>query len=245
LVPLVAKGTVFLLIFWSKTMQNQFQLAAKQRTDVGKGASRRLRRQEDYVPGIIYGGEKDPMSIMIEHRHIIKAIQNEAFFSHIIQLKIDEQDETVLIKALQRHVYKRRVLHVDFQRVTGKEILHRHVPLHFLNAEICPGVKQGGVVTHNMKDVEITCSAANLPEFIVVDLANLELHHAIHLSELVLPANVKLTTAVAKDDEHDQAVVTVALPRVVVEEEPVTAADEVTEGEKGKADEDKKDDNAA
>lgn len=219
-------------------MQNQFQLEAKQRTNVGKGASRRLRRLQDHVPGIVYGGEKEPMSIMIEHRHIIKAIQNEAFFSHIIQLKIDNQEEKVLIKALQRHPYKARVLHFDFQRVTGKEILHRHVPLHFLNEKLSPGIQQGGVATHHMKDVQVTCSAANLPEFIEIDLARLDLNHAIHLSDLVLPTHVKLTTAVIKDEEHDQAIVTVALPRVVTEEEPTTE-EETAEGEE-KTDEDNK-----
>lgn len=227
-------------------MKDQFQLEATQRTDIGKGASRRLRRLQDQVPCIVYGGEKEPASIMIEHRHIAKAIKNEAFFSHLIQLQIDGNPEKVLIKALQRHPFKQRVLHVDFQRVSAKDILHRHVPLHFINESKAPGLKAGGIVTHNLKDIEITCAAEHLPEYIEVDLSGLELDHSLHLSALVLPPHVKLAITVVKGDEHDQTVASITTPRVAVEEEtPVEQAEVSEETPKAESAEAKKSDENA
>lgn len=197
-------------------MSDAFELDAVSRADMGKGASRRLRR-ENLVPAIVYGGKGKPSSITLEHRHVIKAVSNEAFFSHPINLKVDGKGQTVLVKDLQRHPYKPIIMHMDFQRVSASDKVHRHVTLHFIGEETSQGVKKGGVVSHQMKDLEIVCTVANLPEYIEVDVAGLDLDEVLHLSDLKLPKGVKLATEI-QDKEHDLPVVTIHLPRAAVEE---------------------------
>lgn len=170
----------------------QFELIAQQRTLQGSGASRRLRRAAK-VPGIIYGGEAAPQSIEVNHNELLLALRKEAFHSSVLSIVIDGKKQQVLLRDTQRHAYKPLVLHVDFQRVDTSHELHIKVPLHFINADVAPGVKlSGGMVNHVMTELDIQCLAADLPSFIEVDLSALNVGQSIHLSELKLPKGVKV-----------------------------------------------------
>lgn len=183
-------------------------LEAESRLDIGKGASRRLRRLENKVPGVIYGGDKKPHSIHLHHNKVIKALESEAIYSSIFDLKLDGKVERVILKDLQRHPYKPIVLHMDLQRVSATDVLVRMIPLHFTHEEESKGVKDGGMVNHSMMQVEVRCQAKHLPEFIEVDLTDLGLDEVLHLSHLKLPKGVKLTADVA-DGSHDLPVVSI------------------------------------
>ena len=174
-------------------MTVEFTLNAEARSDLGKGASRRLRRLASQVPAVIYGGDKTPVSISLLAKEVAKLLENEAAYSHVIALTVDGAVETVVIKALQRHPAKGHVLHADFVRVVAGQKLTAHVPLHFLNQETSVGVKQqGGEVSHSAVEVEVSCLPKDLPEFINVDMANVEVGQILHMSDLVLPAGVEL-----------------------------------------------------
>ncbi len=215
-------------------MSNPYELPADVRGDVGKGASRRLRRLEDKVPAILYGGGEESQPLLLEHRIVRKALQQPGFSAHILTLKINGKAQKAVLKDVQRHPYKPIIMHMDFLRITGKEKLHMNVPLHFLNEDKAPGLANGGVVFHNMHHIEIVCSPADLPEAIEVDVANMELNDVIHLSEIKLPKGVE---SVALQHENDAPVVSVHIPRVIVEEEPVVeeaaAEGEAVEGAEG------------
>ncbi len=204
-----------------------FTLNAKERNDLGKGASRRLRRIADLVPAIIYGGDKAPQSVSLETRELNKALENEAFYSHIIKLNVDGKKEDVLLKAMQRHPSKPRIMHVDFLRVVAGHEVTVLVPLHFMNQESCVGVKQqGGIISHTMTEVEVTCLPKDLPEFIEVDMAKVELGGIVHLSDLKLPKGIKLV-ALTQGADHDLPVANVHASRIASDD---AAADD-QEGE--------------
>jgi len=193
-----------------------FALNAEARSDLGKGASRRLRRLANQVPAVIYGGDKAPVSITLLAKEVAKLLENEAAYSHVIALTVAGATETVVIKALQRHPAKGYVLHADFLRVVAGQKLTVQVPLHFINQESSVGVKQqGGEVSHTAAEVEVSCEAKDLPEFINVDMANVELGQIVHLSDLVLPAGVEL---VALAHGKDLPVANIHASRVVKEE---------------------------
>jgi large subunit ribosomal protein L25 len=197
----------------------KFEIEATLRRDVGKGASRRLRRA-DNVPAVIYGGGKEATSLTLLHKSIAKALENEAFYSHILTLKTDGESERVILKAVQRHSFKPRIMHVDFQRVRADEKLQMNVPLHFTGDESAPGVKEGGVISHLASDVLVSCLPANLPEFITVDISAMTLNQIIHLSDLTLPEGVELADLA---HGNDKGLVSVHIPRVVEEEIPTDA----------------------
>lgn len=204
----------------------KFELDAEVRSDLGKGASRRLRHEEK-VPGVVYGGNKEPVSLTFAHKHLAKALENEAFYSHILTLKTNGQSERVILKDVQRHAFKPRILHIDFQRVRADVKLHMHVPLHFVGAEQAPGAQEGGIISHIASDVEVACLPDHLPEFIEVDMSQVELNQILHLSDLKLPQGVELT-ALAHGD--DKPVASIHLPRVeeeVKEETEAPVASEV------------------
>ena len=185
-----------------------FNLDASVRTDLGKGASRRLRR-EDKLPGIIYGGEEAPVSITLDHNKVNNSADFEAFYSHVLTLNVDGKATEVLVKDMQRHPYKPKIMHIDFQRVVAGQDVHTNVPLHFVNEEKSAAVKAGGIAEHHVTEIEVTCLPKDLPEFIEVDMAAVEMGQTLHLSDLTLPAGVA-SVELAKDDEtHDLAVVTV------------------------------------
>ncbi|MFI4918217.1 MAG: 50S ribosomal protein L25/general stress protein Ctc [Legionellales bacterium] len=198
-------------------------LVAQARTDMGKGASRRLRRLENKVPAVVYGGDKAPVSIHFLHNKVVKALETESIYSSVFDITIDGKVEHVILKALQRHPYKPLVMHMDLQRVSAKDILTKLVPLHFTNEQQSKGVKAGGLINHTMTQVEIRCAAKNLPEFIEVDMTDVGMNEVVHLSHLKLPKNVHLTADVA-DGSHDAPVVSIHAPKINATEEEETAA---------------------
>ena len=193
-----------------------FALNAEVRSDLGKGASRRLRRNVAMVPAVIYGGEKAPQSISLLAKDFAKLLENEAAYSHVLSLNVAGSNESVIIKALQRHPAKGYVLHADFVRVVAGQKLTAHVPLHFLNQETSVGVKQqGGEVSHSAVEVEVSCLPKDLPEFIEVDMAAVEVGQTVHMSDLKLPKGVEL---VALAHGNDLAVSNIHASRVKDEE---------------------------
>ncbi|WLQ11578.1 50S ribosomal protein L25/general stress protein Ctc [Hahella aquimaris] len=194
-------------------MSNEFSLNAEKRDVQGKGASRRLRRVDGKVPGIIYGGETAPVAISVSHNQLSRALQNEAFYSHILTLDVEGTNESVILKDLQRHPYKPIIMHADFLRVQKDQKLHVNVPLHFINEDKCEGVRQGGGnITHQQTEVEVVCLPANLPEFIEVDMTSVQIEQILHLSDLKLPEGVELAELV-KGADHDLPVVAVHKPK--------------------------------
>lgn len=203
-----------------------YELEATLRDDQGKGASRRLRRKQDQFPAIIYGGHEAPVQIQLDQKKMLHALSHEGFYSHILTLDVQGKKQKVILKALQRHHYKKSILHADFLRVKATDKIHMRIPLHFINAETCPGAKEGGVINHQAIDVEVRCQANKLPEFIEVDLSNLALDESIHLSQLHVDSDIEL---VALAHGNDASVVSVHMPRVVQEDiEPVV--EETPEG---------------
>jgi large subunit ribosomal protein L25 len=179
-------------------MSETIEVVAESRTDGGKGASRRLRRQ-GLVPGIVYGGHKDPQMISVGHNDMLRRLEHESFYSSLLDLKLGTETTKVVLKDLQRHPAKPFLLHVDFQRVSMEEKLRLTVPLHFENEATAVGVKQGGVVSHNITEVEIACLPKDLPEYIAVDMAAMEIGDMIQVGQLALPEGVELTHAVDTD----------------------------------------------
>lgn len=190
-----------------------FVLEAQSRTTVGKGASRRLRREQGLVPAIIYGDEKSPVMINLQQNKLQKQLENEAFYSHIVTINVDGNSESVILKDLQRHPAKIDILHADFLRVAKGKLFTTKVPLHFINEETCKGVKvQGGIVSHNMNELEITCMPKDLPEYIEVDLANVEIGDTLHISDITLPEGVS-SVELSHGEGHDLAIANVIKPR--------------------------------
>lgn len=206
-------------------------LEAQARTDMGKGASRRLRRLENKVPAVLYGGDKKPQTIHLAQNKVIKALENESIYSSIFDLRVDGKVEHVILKDLQRHPYKPVILHMDLQRVAGKDMLVKQVPLHFINEEIAKGVKAGGRINHTLTQVEVRCQAKNLPEFIEVDMADVGMNDVVHLSDLHLPKGVHFTVD-SKDAHHNLPVVSIHAPKGgnMDEEESTTESTDSTDG---------------
>lgn len=167
------------------------EVIASLRVEQGTGASRRLRR-DGKVPGVVYGADQTPVAIVLGHNDLYHAMQHENFHASILSLKIDGKAEAVLLRDAQYHPWKQIVMHVDFQRVNPNEKIHIKVPFHFINADIAPGVKTGGgIVSHVLTEVDVSCLPSQLPEFIEIDLKDLEAGHSIHLDSIKLPAGVE------------------------------------------------------
>lgn len=213
-------------------MSNEFEINAELRTDLGKGSSRRLRRLENKVPAVVYGTDKEPESISILAKELDKSLMNEAFYSHILTLNIEGKSQQVVLKNLQRHPAKALILHADFLRVDANHKIHMTVPLHFTNEAQSKAVKlQGAVISHQMSNVEVACLPKDLPEFIEVDLADIELGQIVHLSDLKLTDGVEIV-ALTHGDDHDTAVITVHQPKGVSEDDESAGA---AEGEEAAA----------
>ena len=209
------------------------RLEAQTRTNIGKGASRRLRRLENKVPAVLYGGEREPQSLHLSHNVVIKALETESIYSSVFDLSVDgKKVEHVILKALQRHPYKPIILHMDLQRVSPRDVLVKMIPLHFINEDAAPGLKEGGIINHTMTQVEVRCEARYLPEFIEVDLSGLGLNEVIHLSNLKLSKGVSLAIDPTTGD-HDHPVVSIHLSKAEISEEAEAALeeDEVSESE--------------
>jgi large subunit ribosomal protein L25 len=204
-------------------MKASFELVAELRDGTqGKGASRRLRHA-GRVPAILYGGHVEPACLSFEHEKLQVASQNERFFTTLLTIKIGDKTQSAILKDIQRHPSKPVILHLDLQRIVENETIRMSIPLHFINANIAPGVKTGGgQVSHLLNEVEVTCLPKDLPEYIEVDMAKMELNQSLHLSDLVLPANVEL---VLLAHGRDEAVVSVHHARVVEEAAAPAAAE--------------------
>ena len=214
-------------------MAISFELNAEPRSDLGKGASRRLRRAGK-VPAIIYGGNKDPEALTLSHNEVLRNLENEAFYSHILTIKSGANETQAILRDLQRHPSKAVIMHMDLQRVSATETLRTSVPIHIVGEEVAPGVKAGGLVSHDLTEVEVECFPKDLPEYIEVDIAALEVGDSIHLSALQVPEGVTLTE-LARGEDHDASVVSIHVKRVAEEiEEEAPAAETGETGEEAK-----------
>lgn len=192
-------------------MSNVFEFVAESRADSGTSAAKRARRQGN-VPAVIYGGSSDPKMIVLNHNEVIKHLEHEAVYSHVLDVTVDGKTEKAILKGVQRNPAKFQILHLDFLRVDMSAAVKVHVPLHFVNESTCVGIKKGGVATHSMVDIEVSCLPSVLPEFIEVNLANLDVGQTFHLSDLVLPNGVNVV-ALAQGEDHDLPVVTISATR--------------------------------
>ena len=210
-------------------MNDDFDLIAELREDQGKGASRRLRHQGK-VPAIIYGAGRPPRSLMFDQNKVFKQLENEAFYSSILNIKVGDKSQAAILKDLQRHPAKHMIMHIDFQRIVDDVEIRMNVPLHFIGEDIAPGVKVGGGnVSHLMNDVEISCLPKDLPEFLEVDVSELELDAMLNLTDIKLPKGVEIT-ALAQGPENDQGIVSIHVIKAApveeeIEEEEVEAGD--------------------
>ena len=200
----------------------EFELHADVRSEQGKGAVRRLRRG-GRIPAIMYGAGKEPMPIELAENLVRRQLSNEAFFSHVLTVKVGGREERAVIKSLQRHPASERILHLDLLRVSETQRITMLVPIHFENEEDSPGRRAGGSISHHATEVEITCLPQDLPEFLSVDTLHMNIGDSIHLSQIPLPAGVEIP-ALAHGPEHDQPVVSIQMSRV-------TEIEEVEEGE--------------
>ena len=205
-------------------MTDIFTLDAEVRTDLGKGASRRLRH-ENKVPAILYGEGKEPVSLTLAHNKVYRAQQEEAFYSHVLTLNVDGKPVECLIKDMQRHPFKQVIMHLDFMRINASHAVHTNVPVHFINEEAV--IKKGAIVAHHISEIAISCLPKNLPEFIEVDVADLEVGQTLHLTDVTLPKGVT-SDDLEKGESHDLAVVTANAPKGKAEDAE-DEAEEATE----------------
>jgi len=205
-------------------MATSFELLAEPRHDLGTGASRRLRRQGQ-VPVILYGGDKPPEPLAVEHRIVLRQLEEEAFYSHVLTVKIGERVEQAILRDLQRHPFKPVILHMDLQRIQAEEKIRVHVPLHFLNEATCTGVKdQGGMISRLRNEVEIACLPKDLPEFVEVDLQPLKVGDSLYLSDVQLPPGLEIVE-LAQGAEYDAVIVNIQGQRTAAAEGEESAPD--------------------
>lgn len=210
-------------------MASSFEFSAESRSGAGSGAARALRRAGK-VPGVLYGGGKAPVLFSLVQIDVAKKLENEGVYSHILTLNIDGKDESTILKALQRHPSKSTILHMDFQRVSEAEKIRVHVPIHFIGESVSVGVKKGGVVTHNFVDVEVSCLPADIPEFIEVDLSEVDLGQSVHLSEVKVASGVEIY-ALVHGSEQDLVVASIQSGRIADSVQPVEEDVESSEEE--------------
>jgi len=200
-------------------MKISFEVAAEFREDHGKGASRRLRRSGK-VPAILYGGHREPRALSLEHTKLLLLLENERFYSTIVNLKVGDQTQAAILKDISRHPARNQILHIDLQRVLDDEKIRLRIPIHFLNEATAVGVKtQGGILSHLESDAEVQCLPKDLPEFLELDVVNLEMHKSMHLSDIKLPPGVALSSLL---HGRDEPIVAIHAPRA--EEVEVVAA---------------------
>ena len=197
-------------------MKELFEINAVDRDGHGRRESRRLRRA-GMVPAVVYGASREPASVAIRHNELMQHLSHEAFHSHILSIKVDGNAERVVLREVQRHPYKRQIMHVDLLRIAEDRMLVMNVPLHFSGEDVCVGVRQeGGVIAHLATEVEIACLPKDLPEYLEIDVSNLALGSSLHLSDIPLPEGVSIP-GLERGEDVDSAVVNVFIPRVVEE----------------------------
>ena len=193
-----------------------YELKAEPRNEVGKGASRRLRRS-GRIPGIVYGANKEPQSISLSHDEVLHQLEREAFYSSVLTINVSAESEQVVVKDLQRHPYKPDILHIDFQRIDEKQKITMRVPIHYINEYQCVGVRTGGgIVNRIMTELEISCLPKDLPEYFDVDLTEVNVGESVHLSDITLPEGVDIY-ALQHGGDASSPVVSVSIPKVVEE----------------------------
>ncbi len=215
-----------------------FVLNAKARNDIGKGASRRLRRLDNQVPAIIYGLGVAPESISLASNQLSHALENEAFYSHIIELNVDSKNQNVILKDVQRHPARAEILHVDFLRVDLSQKLTIRVPLHFINEEACYGVKtEGGQISHSSNELEVECLPGDIPEYLEVDMLEVTLGQTLHISDVKLPEGV-VSVALTHGEDHDLPIAAVVKSKAIEEEvEADSAAEDEEAGDEEEGEE--------
>lgn len=208
-------------------MADSIVINAERREQMGKAASRRLRKKDDKVPGILYGGSDDPIPLVMDHKDLVKAMQDDSFFSQVLEVSVGKKSQQVVVRDLQRNPASEKVTHVDFLRVQADREINVAIPLRFLNEEECPGVKvDGGSISHNLTEVEISCLPANLPEFIEVDMAELEIGDSVRLSDLTVPKDVVIVALASVEEDRDVQVASVLAPRLEIEEDELEGGEE-------------------
>ena len=212
-------------------MAKEFDLIAELRTDQGKGASRRLRL-EGKVPAIIYGAGRPSRALAFDHNKVIRQLENESFYSSILNIQVNEKSQAAIVKDIQRHPSKRLIMHIDFQRIVEDEKIRMNVPIHYVNAEEAVGVKEeGGSVSQLITDIEITCLPKDLPEYFEVDIENLGLNEMLYIADIKLPEGVEIPI-LAQGPEENRPIVSIAfIKEVVIEEEVEEIEGELVEGE--------------
>ncbi|PID62867.1 MAG: 50S ribosomal protein L25/general stress protein Ctc [Gammaproteobacteria bacterium] len=212
-------------------MANPFSLTAASREDIGKGASRRLRH-EGKVPAVIYGGEEAPQAITIAHSAILKCLNDESFYSQIIDIEVDGKVQETILRDLQRHPYKPTILHADFQRVVRGQEMTVNIPLHYTNVDASKGVKAGGILSQSIIDVEVICRPSLIPESLEIDVINLDVNESLHLTDINMPEGVRLVALEGGvSDETNAVIVSIHPPKAekVVEEASTDDADDAGE----------------
>ena len=197
-------------------MSEEFNLIAEMRDDQGKGASRRLRRQGK-VPAVIYGAGRDPRNLMFDHNKVLRQLEDPSFYSSILNIKVGEKSRAAIVKDIQRHPSKKQIIHIDLQRIVEDEQIKMQIPIHYLGEEDAVGVKiGGGTVTKVMTELEISCLPKDLPEFLEVDISELELDQMLNVSDISLPEGVEISDIIK---EQDQAIVSIQEIKEIIEEE--------------------------
>jgi large subunit ribosomal protein L25 len=217
-------------------MSDAFEINAEIREDMGKGASRRLRRLADQVPAILYGGDKAPTTLTLVRKDLEYALQNEAFYSHILTIKVGKSKQRAILKDLQRHPARDSVMHADFMRVSDDVSIKVHVPIHYLNEENCYGVKtEAGMIQHSATDIEVQCLPGDMPEYVEVDMLEVKIGDIIHISDIKLPEGVE-SVALSHGEDYDLAIASVLAPKgISEEEEEALEAAALAEAEEGEA----------
>ncbi len=217
-------------------MAEEFDLIAEIREDQGKGASRRLRLKGK-VPAIIYGAGRPARALVFDHNKVIKQLESESFYSSVLNIKVGDKSQAAILKDLQRHPAKNQIMHMDLQRILEDQEIKMNVPIHFLNEDIAVGVKEGGgKVSHLRTEVEVVCLPKNLPEYLEIDVAELELNEMLYLSDLVLPKGVEIPELAQLEGEQSQPIVSIhVIKEVVIEDELEVEEAEAVEGEEAAA----------
>ena len=218
-------------------MAQKFDLVADIREVQGKGASRRLRRQ-GMVPAIIYGAGRPPRSLTFDHNKVVRELENDSFYSSILNIKVGDKAQAAVVKDIQRHPSKRQILHMDFQRIVEDEKIKMNVPIRYLNAEEAPGVREeGGTVTQLISDIEVTCLPKDLPEYFEVDIANLGMNDMLYVADIPVPEGVEIPQ-LAQGPEQNKPIVSIQYIKEEIIEEEVPEeleGEELLEGEEGEA----------
>jgi len=210
-------------------MSSVFEFDAVSRAKAGTGSAKAIRRNGN-VPAVVYGGSSEPELIELSHNEVAKKLANEAVYSHILQLNVGGKVQNAILKDMQRHPAKDTIIHMDFMRVNMNEKIKVHVPLHFINEAISVGVKAGGVVTHSMVEIEVTCLPGDLPEYIEVDLEDVDVGGSVHLTDITVSKGVEIL-ALTHGEDHNLPVAQIVKTRIAAsEDDDVTDAAEGEEG---------------